>query len=55
MSHQPPFTRDEIRGMLIMFGAVALWLVLLGLYAEHEIRRSTRAWPPHATPERAAR
>jgi len=55
MSHTPPFTRNECVGAALMAIAAIVAMVLLGLYAEEEIQRATRAWPPHATQERRSK
>lgn len=55
MSHTPPFTRAERRGLLIMGAAAILAMFLLGAYAEAELQRTTRAGRPHATQGRISK
>lgn len=53
MSHHPPFTPKERLGAVIMAAAVTGATLLLVGWAELQIRRSTRAWPPHVVKERS--
>jgi hypothetical protein len=55
MSHNPPFTRNQCVGVALMAIAAIVAMVLLGAYAEAEIQRATRAWPPHVTQERSSK
>ncbi|HXP59716.1 MAG TPA: hypothetical protein VN829_04445 [Dongiaceae bacterium] len=49
----PPLTRAERWAIAIM--CIAIWgaAFLLVAYAEHETRRATKNWPPHAHQERS--
>ena len=49
----PPLTRNERRGLLLMIAAALLTLFGVATFIEGSAHRAAQPWPPHVSSERS--